>query len=120
MARRKKRDPKKEQFWRTTLQEQRDSGLTVRQFCLQQDLTEANFYAWRREIHKRDQQTAIPSTSSDAKPNDQPTFLPIQVSPSNPDSHLELLLPDQTRIRVRGPIDEQALVAILSVLREES
>ena len=48
------RDVAKEQFWREAVARQASSGLHVRAFCHQEQLTESAFYAWRRTIRERD------------------------------------------------------------------
>ena len=58
MAREGKRDQRKEQFWRCLLREWRRSELTIRDFCVEQHVSEPSFYAWRRLIAERDQGTA--------------------------------------------------------------
>lgn len=50
------RDVAKEQFWRDAVSRQASSGLHVRAFCQQEQLTESAFYAWRRTIRERDDQ----------------------------------------------------------------
>ena len=52
MARRQ-RDPAKEAFWRKALQRFVSSGLSVREFCKREQVTESAFYAWRRTIGQR-------------------------------------------------------------------
>jgi transposase-like protein len=47
------RDLKKELYWRGILRQHRQSGLTIRDFCRKQGLTESLFYAWRREVKHR-------------------------------------------------------------------
>jgi hypothetical protein len=39
--------------WRALIEQQSESGLSVRAFCQQQALNEVSFYAWRRRL--RDQ-----------------------------------------------------------------
>ena len=51
---RRQRDPRLEQFWRRTMARWKSSGLSIRSYCLQQSISEANFHAWRRELAKRD------------------------------------------------------------------
>jgi hypothetical protein len=58
MAKRGQRDPGKEKFWRRMLRLWRRSGLSGREFCAVQGLGEASFYAWRREIARRDEEHA--------------------------------------------------------------
>lgn len=47
-------DPAKEALWRKRLQRFAASGLTVREFCKREAVTESAFYAWRRTIGERD------------------------------------------------------------------
>jgi hypothetical protein len=50
------RDPAKERYWRRLLGQWRRSGQTGRDFCAEQQLSEPSFYAWKREIGRRDQE----------------------------------------------------------------
>ena len=48
------RDGAKEQAWRKRLASQRREKVSVREFCRRNRLSEASFYAWRRELTRRD------------------------------------------------------------------
>ena len=48
------RDAAKEAYWRKVLKQFSASGLSVREYCKRQQLTESAFYAWRRTIGERD------------------------------------------------------------------
>ena len=61
----------KEEFWRFVLSEQSGSGQSVREFCRQEDVSEASFYQWRKKLGR------TPESAS-------PKFLPIKVVPSWP------------------------------------
>jgi transposase-like protein len=110
MSRGNPRDPSKEQFWRRMLRQWRRSGLSVRAFCQQHDLTEANFYAWRRTLADRDAETV--------------SFVPVQVLPppqplSTPDpaaTGLELLLPGRRILRIGPAFDAPTLRRLLDLL----
>jgi hypothetical protein len=52
------RDVAKERFWRRAVRQQRQSGQSIRAYCRAQGLTEASFYAWRRELARRAQQAS--------------------------------------------------------------
>lgn len=54
MAKRQ-RDPAKEVYWREVLGRHASSGLSVREFCQREQLTESAFYAWRRTVGERDE-----------------------------------------------------------------
>ena len=51
---RSKRSAEKEEFWRLLLAEQEGCGLSIRTFCQQKAISEPSFYAWRKELQKRD------------------------------------------------------------------
>lgn len=110
MPRAKQRDPDKEHFWRQMLKRQRDSQLSVRAFCRLHQLSEVNFYAWRRTLAARDQQ--------------QPLFVPVRLvdhdrpKPPAPDSPLELLLPNGRLLRIGPTFDEDTLRRLLPLLED--
>jgi len=57
-VRKGRRDPEKETFWRGAIQEQGNSGKSVRGFCRERGLNENLFYGWRRELKMRDGEMA--------------------------------------------------------------
>ena len=76
-----KRSVEKEQFWRLVLDEQAESGMTVRAFCRQEGISEPSFYAWRRELAVRDGKVT-PATSNNGKAaplSGKPPIVPVQV-----------------------------------------
>ena len=58
------RDPVRERVWRERVDRWRASGLSVREFCVRNGLTEPTFHFWKRELRTRD---AVVSTSSAQK-----------------------------------------------------
>ena len=56
---RSKRSAEKEQFWRSMVEEHGQGGLNVRAFCRQKGISEPSFYAWRKELQKRDAEQAV-------------------------------------------------------------
>ena len=48
------RDEAKEAYWRKVFKRFSASGLSVREFCKREQLTESAFYVWRRTIGERD------------------------------------------------------------------
>jgi transposase-like protein len=64
-----------ERQWRERMELWQRSGLSVRQFCVRNGLTESTFYLWKRELRTRDQ-------TSSKSPSTQPKFVPVSVVPS--------------------------------------
>ena len=138
MARRQRRDPAKERFWRRIVQGWKRSGLSVREYCDFESLAEPAFYAWRRELAKRDREAEsaaarnvgghaaeLSGTAVSPARQGAPTFLPVRVvadgmtdplgSPSRTDC-IEVQLPSGVRLQVPTGCNRQALVEVLAAL----
>ncbi len=127
MAGRRDRDFGKERFWRRTLRQWRRSGLSVRAFCAEHVLAEASFYAWRRIVAQRDQESA----PVHAKPerdrvdraasagDDAPVFVPLRVIDVATQAAFEVVLERGRVVRVLRGFDTETLRQLLAVLEEE-
>jgi transposase len=110
MSRGKPRDPSKERFWRRMLRRWQHSGLSVRAFCAQHDLSQPSFYAWRRNLAERDSAAV--------------TFVPVEVLPEplpTTDTMvpgLERLLTGGRVLRIGPAFDAPTLRRLLAVLEE--
>jgi hypothetical protein len=119
MAKPERRDPAKEQFWRTVFAQWQHSGLTGRDFCSAHRLKEASFYSWRRELARRDQQTAVAvSPGLPPSPPPQPAFLQFYVDPDVASPAVEVVLVHGRRLLVRPGFDVDLLRQVLRVLEE--
>lgn len=129
--RRQQRDGSKERHWRRMLREWQRSGLSVREFCDWQDLSEPSFYAWRREIAKRDREAAADRSGSVAESSrhrarenavvPSPAFVPVRIVADEPaqlrSAHcLEVRLPTGVQLRVPAGFDRQTLADVLAAL----
>lgn len=103
------RGVEREQFWRGQIEGQVASGLSARQWCRREQLSEPSFYAWRRKLAQRDQDRSAPDS-----PPARNGFLPIRLT-SFATSHVELQLASGLMIRVPAQ-ETAALCAILEIL----
>ena len=113
----RKTSTEREQFWRRHLDQQRASGLSVREYCHLHGLSEHSFFAWRRTIAERDRRG---KPTSD-QPIAAPAFLPVAVvdGPPQPhDSPIEIRLVDGRRVRIRAGCDRTLLADVLAILHE--
>lgn len=141
MRRRRERDAAKERMWRRLFERQRNGRLSVREFCQTAAVAESAFYFWRRELAKRDAETA-----NEPGPSQRPTatrvgrkprrtdFLPVVLeSPSREHSSLEdaaqriplraeieIQFPDATTLRVAHGASPDLLRLVLAALRGEA
>ena len=124
-----RRDAAKERFWRRMMRRWARSGESIREFCDCESLSEASFYAWRRELRKRDHLSAQASgderqaSLSAESPADAPRFLPVHVVTEAPLDHppagsIEVVLTSGTRLRVPAGVDRQTLADLIGVLEQ--
>jgi hypothetical protein len=131
------RDLAKERHWRRIVRQWRGSGLSVREFCDWQSLSEASFYGWRRELAKRDREAAAASPSdttvagrpkqNGSGPEPLPSFVQLHVvaeealkadgRPSRTDV-IEVHLPGGVRLVVPAGCDRALLRDVITCCGE--
>jgi len=88
------------------------SGLSVRQFCRQEGLSEPSFYSWRKKLSKFD----TPENSEPIEPASS-DFIKFSL-PQSYSSGLELVLVSGNTLRIGSLADSKTLTRAISVLRE--
>ena len=97
-------NPKADQ-WAERIAAQQRAGVSVKQFCKEQGLTEYSFYAWRKRL----QQTGpVRFALVDRSPRRQERAV---------DAALELMLTTGERLRISAGVDAATLRTVLDVLR---
>lgn len=93
--------------WQAVLARHRQSGLSIKAFCARERVSYQSFFLWKRRF--RDE-------AADGKV----TFTPVRVVTEEPAQaecgHIEIELPEGSRVHVRGRVDRQALADVLAVL----
>ena len=91
--------------WAERIAAQRRSGMSVKQFCNEQGLTEYSFYAWRRRLQEKGPvRFALVERSA-------------QRQERTAEAALELVLMTGERLRIGTGVDTTTLRAVLDVLR---
>jgi hypothetical protein len=88
-------DPATSRLWQQRLQRFAQAGLSVADFCDQEEISTASFYSWQRRLGQPPPESAATD------------FVPIRLVPPSP--VLELLLPSGALLRI-GPDCEPALL----------
>lgn len=119
------RDGAKERHWRRMIQRWERSGRTVRDFCTGEGVAEPSFYAWRRELAKRDRESASCVEGLESVARGATHFLPVQVladetGNSGASGLLEVQLPTGVRLRIPAGFDARTLSDVLSALAASS
>lgn len=105
MARQGTINTHKHEQWRQRLHQWQDSGLSVRAFCRQHQLSEPAFHWWRRRL-----QEAPPTTAASTA-----SFVPLTVVASAPPA-VTLRLPSGVRLRIPAGCDRQSVADLLALL----
>lgn len=97
-------NPKAEQ-WAERIAAQRRSGVSVKQFCKEQGLTEYSFYAWRKRLQDVG---PVRFALVDRNPRRQERAA---------EAALELVVATGERLRIGAGVDAATLRTVLDVLR---
>jgi len=116
-----RRSLEKEAFWRKILARQRRSGLSVREFCQGEGVSEGSFYAWRRELLKRDAATPDVEDNRDTERrlvrvkvvSDGETVWPTQTP-----NMLEILTPEGLTLRFDARTRPETVAALVDVITQ--
>ena len=103
----------REAFWRRIVVGQPGSGLSIRQWCQRRGVTEPSFYAWRRELARRDAKRPARGASRPAR------FVALHLadgSQASPVAALRLVV-DDLRIEIGPGFDGDTLRRLVTVLR---
>jgi transposase-like protein len=117
----KPRDQVKEQFWRQTLADWQQSGLSVTAFCRQHQLQPQSFFRWRKLLELRDQPDASPCQASIDAAAASPLFVPVQLRPAVPaaaSATFEVVLRTGRLLRLAPGFDPTCLRQLLALLEE--
>jgi hypothetical protein len=104
------RSRERERYWRKVVAGQRRSKLSIAAWCGQQGVPACSFYAWRRELAKRDAQ----------RPSPLP-LLPVEILASAAGESvvaLEIELPSRAKVRVRPGCELELVRQVLTMLRQ--
>ena len=89
---------------RARLAEQGHSGLSVKQFCQERELTQHSFYAWRRRLREKESPVRF-------------ALVDRAGQESRMDAALELVLTSGERLRICTGVDGATLRIVLEALR---
>ena len=91
--------------WAGRIAAQQRSGITVKQFCKEQGLTECSFYAWRKRLQEK---APVRFALVDRRGTRQES--PMEAA-------LELVLATGERLRISAGVDTATLCGVLAALR---
>jgi transposase-like protein len=90
--------------WRTRISAQEQSGISVKQFCKQQGITEQSFYYWRKRLQTT---TSMRFALVEAEP----------LRGTAEHAAMELVLTTGERLRISAGVDAATLRQVLEALR---
>jgi hypothetical protein len=111
----KKADVEKQRYWQRTIGEGARSGMSIREFCRQRRLKEAQFYWWQRKLKagREERKTVRPIGRGAA------SFALVSDETGNIPAGLELVLRDGRRLRISPGVEEETLRAVLAAVEPD-
>ena len=107
-------DEGKREQWRKLIAEAARSGTSIRAFCQERRITEAQFYTWRAKLngktHGAARRRALALSAKAAK------FALVSETPGALEAGIELVLADGRRVRISRGVDEATLRTVLLAL----
>lgn len=103
------RDDKKEAYWRKHIESWKKSGQSKRGYCMEKQLSESSFNAWKREIELRDREKAasagMAGSIADSLALARGPFVPLRVVPdaAQPNGSEACSAVDGKAVEVRVP-----------------
>ena len=123
----RERNSNREKFWRDMLTRFKASGLSVRTFCQQEQLSEPSFYGWRQTIRLRDEHRDValnqPLSSRSAKRRRKPAaFVPVVVDQGSfsATAGMSLELRGGRTLRLSDSISIERVTALIRALVESN
>ena len=112
------RNPENALRWGEILKRQADSGVSVRQFCAAEGVSEPSFYSWRKKLGARSDGGARgqAETSGKDRSDSGRLFVPLRVLDTA--QTLEIIHPLGYRIQVTGDVNPVALRHVIEALDE--
>jgi transposase-like protein len=112
------------EWWRRQIQRQRESQMTVAEFCRRHGIQAVTFYSWKRRFQDEATAASGPMPQPRAKPmargaaSSGAAFVPVSIVDASMDGLLEIEFGNACTVRLKGAIDPKLLrVAICAAGR---
>lgn len=114
MSRKKSRE--RELYWQDLVNRQPRSGLSIREFCVQEGVSEPSFFGWRKRLQGAEGvgRTREASSRSEFTAASGRGFIPLELIESPP--ALEVIHPRGYRVRVTGQVPAADLERLFDIL----
>lgn len=111
MSMEQKSDTDPQQFWQMVIETWKSSGLSVRQFCKKEGLSEPQFYQWRKKLNGDD---SIPENQDKPTPS---AFIEVTMPQGN-SAAIEFVLASGSTLKIPVGVDAKTLTTVISVLHQ--
>jgi len=102
------------QQWALVIQEHRESGLTVREFCRTHEIKEKTFYYWQRRLREAVCENLALGGETAMMP--APSFTEVRIPVENSCKDVIRVRLDDAEVEIGGDVSPAAIEAVLRTL----
>ena len=108
------RSVEKEQFWRGIVEGHVGSGLSIRDYCRQQNVSEPSFYVWRQRLQPDGSRnaTSVANRGRRSKKHGEAGFIPVEITAGR-QVGIEIETPAGIVIRLREDVSPETLQRVI-------
>jgi len=108
----KRPEVEKDRYWRNVIHEAARSGMSIREFCRQRQVTISQFYWWQRKLQRQ-----RPARTKKRISGGAASFVLVSEKGQSAEAAgIELVLGDGRRLRIHKGADETTLRAVLAAM----
>ena len=108
-------------WWRATLQRQREANLSVTEFCRRVGVAVSTFYYWKHRVHEVPPNAHVPvrrraplASGDNGRRDHGRQIRPVSILKPAAGSRVEIELTNACLVRLKGPIDPLLLQAAIT------
>jgi transposase len=103
-------------WWREQFRRQRQTGLSITEFCLQLGVSITTFYYWKKRVDETppDACRPVPEVQPSRQATSAANFIPLSIIEPSAGAELEIELANACLVRLKGVIDPLLLQAAIT------
>ncbi len=117
----KKRSEEKQRYWRSVLERQAASGVSIAEFCRSEGVSAPSFYSWKRALGGSEAKAKKAERSGARRVTGRisgmsASFVPVQITEEPRLAKIQVVWPNGLSVHVPGECDPAEVQAVLQMV----